>query len=316
MTATLTDRYIDAVTRSLVPASQGDVRNELLASIADAIDARVDQGEKVESAERAVLSELGDPAILAAGYAERPLHLVGPRYYLTWWRLLKLLLIIVPVSVFGAVALGQMLADASIGEVIGSSIAASLSAVVHIFFWVTLIFVILERTGADTGVRWSLDELPDARDRGIPRSEMITSLAFVGIMAAVVLWDQLRGFVQVDGVALPILNPGLWPWWITALVALIVAEAVLAVVIYRVGRWTTALAIVNTALATLFMSWALTLLGRDELVNPAFVEYAFTGPVDGEVMRILAVVFGCCVVAFPIWDIIDGWLKARRDRRN
>ena len=30
-----------------------------------------------------MLTELGDPVILAAEYADRPLHLIGPRYYLT-----------------------------------------------------------------------------------------------------------------------------------------------------------------------------------------------------------------------------------------
>ena len=33
------------------------------------------------------------PAMLAARYADRPLHLIGPRYFPTWWRLLRLLLL-------------------------------------------------------------------------------------------------------------------------------------------------------------------------------------------------------------------------------
>ena len=105
MTTTLTQRYIAATVKSLSPAAQVDVRAELEASIADAIEGRVEQGEKREDAERAVLTELGDPAVLAAGYADRPLHLIGPRYYVTWWRLVKLLLMIVPVCVVGGVAL-------------------------------------------------------------------------------------------------------------------------------------------------------------------------------------------------------------------
>ena len=110
MTATLTQRYITAAIQSLPPESQDDVRAELEASIADAVEARVEHGDQPEAAERATLNELGDPALLAAGYADRPLHLIGPRYYPTWWRLLKLLLLIVPLCVLGAVALGQALA--------------------------------------------------------------------------------------------------------------------------------------------------------------------------------------------------------------
>src|SRR5690606_15582817 len=65
MAATLTARYIDAVTRSLAPNAQEDVRVELEASIADAVEARLEQGESPDAAERGVLTELGDPAALA-----------------------------------------------------------------------------------------------------------------------------------------------------------------------------------------------------------------------------------------------------------
>lgn len=43
-TFTLTERYISATIRSLRPDAQADVRAELEASIADAIEARVEQG--------------------------------------------------------------------------------------------------------------------------------------------------------------------------------------------------------------------------------------------------------------------------------
>ena len=96
MSATLTERYISATIRSLPAESQEDVRAELAASIADAVEARTEQGEDPGAAEREVLTGLGDPAVLAAGYADRPLHLLGPRHYLTWRRLLIVLLWIVP----------------------------------------------------------------------------------------------------------------------------------------------------------------------------------------------------------------------------
>src|SRR5690606_23087307 len=105
--------------RSLPPQLQAEVRDELRASIADAVDARTEQGEPLEAAERAVLSELGDPSILAAGYADRPLHLIGPKYFLTWWRLLKVLVAIVPACAFGGVVIAQALAGGGIGQIIG-----------------------------------------------------------------------------------------------------------------------------------------------------------------------------------------------------
>ncbi|MGM7669004.1 permease prefix domain 1-containing protein [Microbacterium sp. A93] len=324
MTSTLTERYIAAVTKSLNPTAQDDVRTELEASIADAVDARLEQGQTQEDAERTVLTELGDPAALAAGFADRPLHLIGPRYYLTWWRLLKLLLCIVPaVAAFG-IALAAVLAGGSVGEVIGQVVGITISVGVHVCFWTTLVFFILERTGADTGVRWDVDQLPEPAVNGVGRADLIASLFFLAIGIGAIFWDQFLGFFQTGGDPIPLLNPALWPGWITVLFALIVAEVLLAVAIYARGRWTTGLAVINTALAVLFASWALTLLGRGELVNPEFLDFVVraggegfaqgqeASAEQGGVFGILAAITGICLVFFPAWDIIDGWRKARR----
>ncbi|ALX66408.1 permease prefix domain 1-containing protein [Microbacterium sp. XT11] len=330
-TATLTERYIAATVRSLRPEAQADVRAELEASIGDAVEARVEQGEPRDAAERAVLTELGDPARLAAGYADRPLHLIGPRFYLVWWRLLKLLLSIVPACVFLAVALGQVIAQAPVGKVIADSLLAAGGAALHICFWTTLVFVVLERTGSTTAIdEWSVDQLPEAATDGAGRSELIGSLVFLAAAVGALFWDRLRGFVVVDGEGMPILAPDLWPWWIGALLLLIVAEAVFAVMIYRRRGWTIAAAVVNTVLAVAFLAWALVLLVTGELINPAFLSHIVSAGGDGfvsaggdgfaagdaeaagqgGVFRILAVLLGFGIAAGVAWDIVDGWLKA------
>ncbi|MEV7798850.1 permease prefix domain 1-containing protein [Microbacterium foliorum] len=316
-TATLTERYISATIRSLRPEVQDDVRAELEASIADAIDARLDQGEAQADAERAVLTELGDPGILAAGYADRPLHLIGPKYYLVWWRLLKLLLIIVPICAFGGVMLGQLIDGAPTGEIIGTAVVAALGSIVHVGFWVTLVFFVLERTGADTGVKWSVDQLPEPTQNGAGRADAIASIVFLVLGAGAVFWDAFVGFFPTEGAPIALLNPALWPWGITFLLALFVAEALLAVVVYAQRRWTIGTAVVNTALAVVFAAWSLTLLVQGELLNPEFLSYVFTdNGVTDETMRILTVITGFCLVAFPIWDIVDGWIKTARARRS
>ncbi len=327
MSTTLTERYIAATVRSLRPETQDDVRAELEASIGDAVEARLDQGEDRDAAERAVLAELGDPGRLAAGYADRPLHLIGPRFYLVWWRLLKLLLIIVPACVFGAVALGLTIAQAPVGKIIADSLVAAGGTAIHICFWTTLVFVILERTDSTSTIgEWTVDQLPEVPENPAGRSELIASLVFLGIAVGALLWDRIRGFVP--GETLPILNPGLWPWGIGILFALIAAEAVFAVVVFRRKGWSTALAVVNTVLALAFLAWTLVLLVRGELVNPEFLSHIVAAGGDGfaagdaeaagegGVFRILAVLLGFGVAAGVAWDIIDGWIKAVRARRR
>jgi len=316
MSTTLTERYIAATVKSISPAAQDDVRAELGASIDDAIEARLEQGEPRESAERAVLMELGDPGILAASYADRPLHLIGPRFYLTWWRLLKLLLIIVPPIAMVGVALGTAISGGDVGAVIGAMVAVAISTVVHIGFWTTLVFVILERTNSGTTLpEWDLDQLPEPTQNGAGRTDAIASLVFLAIGVGAVFWDALMGFFPTGGDPIPMLNPGLWPWGITVLFALIVAEAALSVAVHVKRRWTVGAAVINTLLAVAFAFWSVTLLVRGELINPEFLSFVFTdNGVKEDTMQVLTIITGFCLVAFPVWDIVDGWLKTLRSR--
>src|SRR5699024_212281 len=103
---------------------------------------------------------------------------------------------------------------------------------------------------------------------------------------------------------------------ILALAALLLLEAGLAVANFVRGRWTTAAAIINTALALAFVSWALTLLGRDRLLNPALLALARDSRVAAGTASPIGVVLVVCIVGGSAWDSIDGWLKTARDARR
>lgn len=318
-TTTLTDRYVAAAMRTVPEKQRDDLGAELRASIADQVDGRTENGEDRAAAERAVLTELGDPDKLAAGYTDRPLHLIGPKYYLDWWRLLKLLLwIVLPAAAFG-IALAQTLDGQSIGPIIGNVLATLISVAVHLCFWTTLVFVIVERTGADRKEfgTWTVDQLPEPRPRGVGFGDMIATLVFLAVGAGAVIWDLTIGFVPAfvtgSGEPLSFLNPGLWPWWIAGLFVLMALEATLAVVVYLVGRWTAALAVANAVLALAFAVPALILLSQGQLLNPEFFP-AVVGEDGAEVAAIVSTVFGFGIAILAIWDIVDVIRKTIRSR--
>lgn len=325
MIATLTDRYVSATVRTLPPDVQADVRAELSATIADDIEARLEQGEVRKDAERAVLTALGDPDVLAASYADRTLQLIGPRYYLTWWRLLKLLWAVVPVTAVVGALIAQLIIDAPIAETIGFLFTVAVGTIVHVGFWTTLVFIILERTGAGTGARWNLDALPEPQEAGAGHGDIIASLVFLGIGAGALLWDHFVGFVFVaeNGVdiaaglgsqttAMPLLNPDLWPWWLGGMLILIAFRTALAIAVYASRGWNSKFAWLNTALAFVFSALVTYLLITNQLFNSDFVHHALgrrdLPPLAGGV---LAVLFGTGVVGASVWGTIDGWRKSR-----
>ena len=315
-TATLTDRYVDAAMRTVPEAQRADLAAELRASIDDQVEARVTDGETPETAERAVLTELGDPDKLAAGYTDRPLWLVGPRYFLMWWRLLKLLwAIVIPCAVFG-VSLAMVLDGATFGEIMGAIWPLALTVGVHIGFWTTLVFAIVERS-EDRKVmpveEWSVDQLPEPRPRGAGLSDLVASLVFLGIAAGAILWDLFVGFVPTQP-GLSFLDPALWPGWILALFALMVLEAGLAVTVYVVGRWTIGLAIVNGVLNAIIAIPAIWLLMQGALINPEYFP-TIIGEGGDEVGAIVSVIVGFVIAGVAVWDTVDGALKAHRARK-
>ncbi|WP_029144707.1 permease prefix domain 1-containing protein [Microbacterium luticocti] len=309
--ATLTDRYVAAAMRTVPEKQRGDLAAELAASIADQVEARTDAGEPADAAERAVLTELGDPERLAAGYTGRQLHLIGPRYYLDWWRLLKLLLWIVIPCVGAGVALGKVLSGAPVGDVIASVWVAMLTAGLHVAFWTTLVFVVLERTGHETmdATPWTPDKLPEPKQTGATFGDMVATIVMLLIFAGVILWDLKFGFVPGHRVSL--IDPALWPIAIGILFALMALQAALVVAVHVRGRWTMRFAAYHTVLALAVVG--VLVYENGHILNPAFFEVVAADDA-ANVQRILTVIFWFCVAGIAVWGIIDAFVKARRSR--
>ena len=73
--STLADRYVWGVLRNVPESQRAELEPEIRALIADAVDARTAGTEatatvtaSAETVERAALTELGDPEVLAARY--------------------------------------------------------------------------------------------------------------------------------------------------------------------------------------------------------------------------------------------------------
>ncbi|WP_433392658.1 permease prefix domain 1-containing protein [Micromonospora sp. KLBMP9576] len=311
---TLTDRYLAATLRSVPVARREGIDTELRASIEDMVEGRTAGGQDAGTAEREVLTELGDPAQLAARYADRRLQLIGPTYYLAWERLLKLLLSFVPATVGTLVGLVAAADGGTVGAGIGQGISAAIQVAVQIGFWVTLVFAILERTNTPLGLPgWSVDQLPEGPvDRQITLSDVTASIAFLALFAIYLPFQHYRSFVPADGDGnLPILDPALWSFWLPFLIAVLVATIGLEIAKYRAGRWTWPLVAVNALLDLAFAVPVVWLMSTDRLLNPDFVaRFEWLGEGDNLKSITTVVVVGTALVT--LWDIIESAVKTRR----
>jgi hypothetical protein len=319
MMTSLTDRYVWAAARTLPEAQRAEFDRELRERIGDATDALVETGSSPDEAERAALTELGDPAALAAQYVDRPLQLIGPKYYLAWLRLLKLLLVIViPCAVLG-VAIAQFTTGGSVGDIVSGAIGIALSVGVHVAFWTTLVFAILERIPAGAGPRgvdvaWSLDMLPALPEPGRASrlADLIASVVFLAVFAVALVVQQFGVPWVSDLQGIPILSPELWSFWLPYFLVLIGIEILFAIAIFAWG-WNWWLAVANLLLNIAFTVPALWLFLTGQLINPAALEamkwpWGAAGPV---MVGIVVVV----VIAATTWDVIDGAVKAWRTTR-
>jgi hypothetical protein len=313
--ASMTDRYVAAALKGVATEQRTDVAAELRGSIADAVDARVAQGESPDDAERAVLTGLGDPTRLAAEYSGRPLYLIGPAFYPDYIRLLRLLLSIVVPIIAIVVGAASVLAGADPWNVLLGAAGSAFSVGVQLTFWVTLVFALIDRSGAQprtTTSEWDLDDLPEPPDRRIGLGETVASVTGLALLIWFLLWQPgYQESFDAGGPSIPILDPALSTFWIPVLVAVLLASIALEIVKYRRGHWTIPLSAVNTVLSLAFAIPALWLIVTDQFLNPEFLTAVATGEF-ASLVDLMPTVAAWVIAVVCVFDIAEGWWKALR----
>jgi len=313
--ASMTDRYVAAVLAG-VP---GDRRPEVEARLRDAIgrdvSARIADGQSAHDAERAVLTELGDPMRVAATYSGRELHLIGPALYPDYIRLLRLLLVVVVPIVAVVVGAVTALSGVDLWQVLAAGIGTAFTVGVQVAFWVTVVFALIDRYGGRSRTEagmWDLDDLPEPPSRGISLGGTIASVVGLALLAWFLIWQPgYQESFDPGGPSIPILDPALDSFWIPFLVVVVLASIAMEIAIYLRGRWTVPLAAVNTVLSLAFAVPVVWLASTDQLLNPLFVS-AVTVEGVASVVTAVPVLIAWLIVVLSVIDIADGWWKALR----
>jgi len=286
------DLYIQEVTRRLPEKSREDIALELRSTIEDMLP-----DDYTEEEVKSVLEKMGNPAILASGYLDRPMHLIGPRYYDVYINLLKIILPIAGViSLISLIATtmfsysGDEAALNIILDLAGHGIWEVLSTGIQVFFWLTVVFAIIERTDhkqSQTPLtacfkEWTPDDLNNIpyipKEKAISKVEVFLGLLWTAIWASVYFnAASLLGVYEKGSNGLEFVTPtfnqevliSYWP----LVVIVIGLEIALDMYKLKTGHWNRKIAVLNTVMHVVSSVVFIIVISNNQLFNPTFVTY-------------------------------------------
>lgn len=288
----LIEIYIQEVTRRLPEKNREDIALELRSTIEDMLPDHYSEEDV-----KAVLEKLGNPVILASGYRDRPMHLIGPRYFDVYVSLLKMSLPIAAViSLISMIAVyfigysGEQAVINIVLSLIGKGIGSIIEVGIHVFFWLTLVFAILERTdkGRDeqpltaSFKKWTPDDLKNIpnipKNKAITKGEVFGSLMWTAIWSTLYFYaNHLVGVYERSGDGLKFVTPSLnqevllqyWP------IVLVMIAFEIALALYKLikGQWTKRMAICNTVLQLIGTIVFIVIVTNPNLLTQDFITY-------------------------------------------
>lgn len=275
---TLIERYVHEVVQRIPAEQRTEVAMELRSTIADAVEARK---LVTADADRAVLSEMGDPARLADRYADRPQVLIGPGLYPVYRRLLTLsLTTVLPVVTAVLVAL-DLVDGKGLGSALRTGIGVVLGLGAQLIAWLTVVFALVERSrGRDRSARaerpWSPDDLAEIRHPDRIPVGVCLAAAWNALLLALIVWQHLVQPWRADGGALDgqrmeILDPALWSGWIWPVLIGLGVLVVINLVRLAAGAWSVPMAVCYAAAQAVFALPLAWVLKEKMFFNPDFL---------------------------------------------
>ena len=292
MKMNLIEVYIQEVTRRLPEKMRADIALELRSTIEDMLP-----NHHTEEDVKEVLNQLGNPAILANGYKDQPMHLIGPRYFDVYVSLLKM---IVPIAAVVSIITiitkyfigfsGEEALINSILSLIGEGIGTMIQVGIQVFFWVTVTFAMLERFDKDkeqlpltSGLeKWTAEDLKNvayiSKKKTISKVEIFGSLMWTAIWVTLYFYaNQLIGVYEGDGGQLEFIMPALNQDVLQqyGLIVLIIAGLEVAFALYKLlkEQWTKRMAIGNTILEVISTIVFIIILIKPNFLSDEFVVY-------------------------------------------
>ena len=332
----LIERYIYAVTRYLPEDNREDVALELRTNITEMLP-----DDYTDDDVRLVLAELGSPGDLAGRYDLSKRYLIGPAYFDTYMAVLKLVVTIVIAVSLGVTLLSWLLRAPvnwyeapHIGTLVQDILSAVITGGLQGAFWVTIVFVILERSGVDaaempfTGENWTPDDLPEMPEDStvISRADSVFAIVFSLLFASLLYFrPDLIGvhFRAADGAvqSYPLLNLDQLGIYMPFILILTLGQLVFFVWGFITKHWTKGLAVYNVLLNLASIVLALVMLADAALVSREFLteitaRWSLSAASVSTWTERIKLAIGVIVIISGLYDAGQGVYRAAKHRRR
>ena len=277
------DRYIYAVVKYLPEKDRAEISEELRANISDMLGDDPSEENIVK-----ILEEMGSPFKLALSYMSSEHYIIGPKVYHLYLEVLKIVAVaavIIGIITFTLELITEVGDIASLGGIIGiivSGFTTIFSVLVGLIFWVTVIFVIIERTDSTDEVLTSIEkpfkvsnlkEIPDVGRKKISKIEMVITLVMTIVFLYIFVYrnDLIAIYTQNDTIR--IFNGDIIARY--KFIILISGGLSILVSILKLiyGRWNELLGILTAVDSLVNLGVTLLVLSNRDLLNRSFMVF-------------------------------------------
>jgi len=332
----LIDAYIHEVTKRIRKEKRDETSLELKSTIEDMLPEDYSESDIKE-----VLKKLGNPIEVAASYQDTPRFLISPKVFDTYIRTIKLvipwaILITVIVQIIESIALysGEGALLTAIIKTFSLTIAHIISVIIYVLFWITVTFIIIERSGRNNiripiikeHPKWTPDDLTKVKiipkEKTISLNENIFSLLGIVIFSFVYFnANHLLGIYTSHNkgglkFVMPIFNQDVLLSFAPIVLFWIALSLALTFWKMKAGQWTMLIAVANAILQCIGIIVFIFMVIHPDFIHRPAIPYiaAITETTSAKIFvaidRILFISIAITIIA-NAFDIYSGFKKAK-----
>jgi hypothetical protein len=208
---------------------------------------------------------------------------------------------------------------------VGNAVGNAFSVGTQILFWVTLVFVLIERSGEkpddlpkSDSRPWTVDQLPALpRRRQISVAETVMNIAVLLFLLIWIALPTTLNLLQGTPASIPFLHPNLWGFWLPILFVLMGLTLIHEVFKLRIGNWTPALTMTNVILGIASIVYIAALVTTQDVINPEFL--SMLERAEGferlrETVRWSVNISAAIIAGTYVWSMVDSIRKSNQLR--